>query len=329
MTSLFYVLCWVLGSVCVGLGIGFYLGRSNFLTKHREQLKKERDTTLKSLVDVLKSTDQLTQDLDSRTSEIAAVGRHVVDLQLPSEMQDAQKTLLRQIAGVLESNMKLEEDLQFTRHRMEEQAEEIDRTRKEARTDALSGVANRKAFDEKLQFLLTTWKRQKEPFALVLADVDHFKWINDTHGHPAGDRVVTHMGQFLRHFVREGDFVGRYGGDEFAFLLPHVDLEAARRIAERLLQAVTRNNFIVGPTHERVAITLSIGVATVKPDDTPELLINRADTAVYQSKREGRNQVNACGPDGAIVDPPPTKRAEPTPTPDEESTEAAEPVAAA
>lgn len=324
MNSLLYVLCWVLGSVIVGLAIGFHLGRSNFLARHREQLKQQRDATLQALVDVLKSTDQLTQDLDSRTSEIAAVGRHVVDLQLPSEMQDAQKTLLRQIAGVLESNMRLEEDLQYTRHRMEEQAQEIDRTRREARTDALSGVANRKAFDEKLQFLLTNWKRQREPFALVLADVDHFKWINDTHGHPAGDRVVTHMGEFLRGFVREGDFVGRYGGDEFAFLLPHVDLEAARKIAERLLQAVARNNFVVGVTNERVAITLSVGVATVRPDDTPESLISRADTAVYHSKRAGRNQVNACAADGRIVDPPAAVRAQPQPAP---PAEAAEPIA--
>jgi diguanylate cyclase (GGDEF)-like protein len=126
-----------------------------------------------------------------------------------------------------------------------------------------------------------------------MADVDHFKWINDTHGHPAGDRVVNHLGEFLKSLLRTGDFVGRYGGDEFAILLPQTDFETGEKIAERMRQLIARTNFDVGLRDERVTVTFSIGVAGVMPDDTPLSVITRADQAVYQSKHAGRNKVHA------------------------------------
>jgi diguanylate cyclase len=201
------------------------------------------------------------------------------------------QVLLRQVAAVLESNQKLEEDLTYARCRMEQQAEEIDRTRKEAHSDALSGVSNRKGFDERLLVLLGDLKRGGDPFALVLVDMDHFKWINDTHGHTAGDNVLKEFGALLKRVVREGDFVGRYGGDEFALLLPRADLEVAAKVADRLRSETTRTNFGLGSVGELGAVTISVGVALARAGDTPEVLIGRADQALYASKKGGRNRV--------------------------------------
>jgi diguanylate cyclase len=302
MTSLVYVTAWVLTSVTVGLCVGFYLGRTTCVSKQLLLAKKERESALKTLLDLLESTAKLTSDVGSHNTELAAVGRQIEELTLSGELEDVQQVLLRTVGAVLEANHRLEEDLHYTSYQVEEQAQEIDRTRAEARTDALSGVANRKAFDEKLQFLTTNWKRTGEPFALVLADVDHFKWINDTHGHPAGDLVVQHVGSFLKSTLRSGDFVARYGGDEFALLFPQTDLEIASKVAERIRVSITKNNFDVGGNGERVAITFSMGVAAAREGTTAAELLKHADQAVYQSKRSGRNCLNVYYPtvEGAV-----------------------------
>ncbi|MEX2118350.1 MAG: GGDEF domain-containing protein [Pirellulales bacterium] len=291
MNAFTHIAIWVLASVVASLIAGFYIGRH---TSHAEKEKlgqQDRRAALTALVDLLSSVQALTTDVDSRNTEMREVHRHVGDIKASGELEQVRQVLLGQVIAVLESNQKLEEDLGFARCRMEEQAEELDRTRREAHTDSLSGVANRKAFDDKLQLLLGYHKREGEPFVLILADMDHFKWINDTYGHQAGDRVLQQLGSLLKSVVRQGDFVGRYGGDEFAALLPKTSLDTGLKVAQRLHLAATRTNFGVATSSEQTAITVSLGVSSARPGDTPESIIERADEGLYASKKGGRNQV--------------------------------------
>lgn len=288
-----YVLTWVLAAVVVGLAVGYTLGRAGSGNRERDLARREREATLKALVAVLESAQQLSTDVDSHTSEITKVRRQMGTLRAAGELDTVRHALLGQIGLMLDANRRLEDDLRMTRHRMEVQAQEIDRTRAEARLDSLSGVANRKALDEKLEYLLTNFRRTGETFALILSDVDHFKWINDTHGHPAGDQVVSHIGETLRGVLRGGDFVGRYGGDEFAVLLPNTSREVAEKVAERIRQTINRANFNVGPGGERVAVTFSVGLTTVREGDDSAGILQRADRGLYLSKQGGRNLTNA------------------------------------
>ena len=130
------------------------------------------------------------------------------------------------------------------------------------------------------------------PFGLILADVDHFKWINDTHGHAAGDRVVTGIGKLLQSTVRPHDFVSRFGGDEFAILLANVDADVAQKVGERIREAVERSNFASGDQNACLAVTFSMGLAVPLVDESPESLLKRADQALYLSKQQGRNQLH-------------------------------------
>jgi diguanylate cyclase len=290
------IFIWVLASVASGVAAGYYIGRMTTHSDHERRTYRERENALRALIEVLHSVQQLSTDVDQRNSEISAVCRHVDDIHVTGDLEVVRQEILGQIKSILDSNQRLEEDLTFARCRMEEQAEELDRTRREAHTDALSGVANRKAFDDKLKLLFGYHRRDGLSFALMLADLDRFKWINDTYGHQAGDRVIAQLGRLLAQLVREGDFVARFGGDEFAVLLPHCDAETAVKVANRIRSETTRANFGVH-TSEQTAITVSIGVALARAGDSSEALFKRADEALYASKKGGRNQVN-CIEDG-------------------------------
>jgi len=135
----------------------------------------------------------------------------------------------------------------------------------------------------------------------VLADIDHFKWINDTHGHSSGDLVVAHVGSVLLECVRPDDHVARFGGDEFALLLPQTDHATSSKIANRIRLVIERHNFDVGPHNERASVTFSMGLASVKEGDTPKSLLDRADQALYKSKQEGRNQLHSCEESDELV----------------------------
>lgn len=159
-----------------------------------------------------------------------------------------------------------------------------------ARTDVLTGLANRRAFDEAAQREIRRAVRYGEPLALILTDIDRFKAINDTYGHHAGDQVLVNFAHTLRAAVREVDLVGRWGGEEFVILMPGTALEEARRAAERMRQAVAAAPACLGEA--AYAYTASFGVAAFTAAmPTLDDLLRRADQALYRAKENGRNRV--------------------------------------
>jgi diguanylate cyclase len=277
--------------ILVSIVIGAYMGYSFALRRHGKVISEEREKTLQALQTVLESAAELRSDVDHHNTELRTVGHEVSAISSPQDYESVKSVLLQQITEVIESNRRLEHDLVYTRYRLEEQAQELDRTRLEARTDALSGVGNRKAFDEALQFMISKMHKTKVRFALLLIDVDHFKWINDTHGHQSGDSVIQRLGETLKSVVRPGDYVARFGGDEFAVLYENVNLENAERAAWRMRNKVERTNFDAGVGESRVAVTLSMGLAVADPADAPEEVFRKADAALYRSKESGRNRL--------------------------------------
>jgi diguanylate cyclase (GGDEF)-like protein len=159
-----------------------------------------------------------------------------------------------------------------------------------ATTDPLTGLMNRRAFLAALDVEQSRSERQGYPMSLLLLDVDHFKAINDTYGHAVGDQVLAAVGQVLMQEVRKTDFVGRWGGEEFVVLLSGAGEPGARIGAERIRAAIEAMQ-VCEEGGRMVPVRVSIGVSCLEVKDTPEILIGRADRAMYQAKSTGRNRV--------------------------------------
>jgi two-component system cell cycle response regulator len=158
-------------------------------------------------------------------------------------------------------------------------------------TDELTGLYNRRYFDRHLSLMLDKAREQQRDMAVMLIDMDFFKAVNDTHGHDIGDAVLREFSLRLRRNIRGVDLACRFGGEEFVVLMPDTDFRQAQSVAERVRLSVAERGFETG-TETPLDVTVSVGVALNETDhDTPEMILKRADVALYRAKREGRNRV--------------------------------------
>ena len=164
-----------------------------------------------------------------------------------------------------------------------------------ANTDMLTGLLNRRAFMEKIRQEISRTQREKRPLSLIMADIDHFKRINDAYGHQAGDLVLQRFAEQLTASTRPYDFTGRYGGEEFIVCLPGTGRSGAGSIAERIRRQTEDMEIMLPDESGPIRITASFGTASHEegPRVDVDLLIKRADEALYRAKRGGRNRV--CG----------------------------------
>ena len=181
---------------------------------------------------------------------------------------------------------------QIRRHRYAlELRQSVNNTMALAVTDALTGLYNRRYFERHLNLMLGKAQEQGRDLALMILDIDHFKAVNDTHGHDIGDAVLREFAARLKRNIRGVDLACRFGGEEFVVLMPDTDFGQADAVAERVRQSIAEKTFEVG-TARPLVVTVSVGVSLNESVvDTPEGLIKRADVALYRAKREGRNRV--------------------------------------
>ncbi|HET9580295.1 MAG TPA: diguanylate cyclase [Usitatibacter sp.] len=204
-------------------------------------------------------------------------------------------------AGAIEQHLRSEETESraralAARRRLDQLKLESERYRRLAMEDALTGLANRRQLDERLATLIRDTKKSGTVVTVALADVDHFKGINDRFSHAVGDEVLRCVGEILRGFCRLGDLAGRYGGEEFVLVFRALDLRAAAEICERVRRAVEAWDW--KSIHPQLRVTLSIGLATSTSFENPQALLDTADHWLYEAKHRGRNQVQPVVPVG-------------------------------
>jgi diguanylate cyclase len=192
---------------------------------------------------------------------------------------------------------KLTEEMESLNENLSRMKKEVDQVHekrkaleKEILIDPLTGVANRRALKERLKSELYRFQRYRQFFSMLLFDVDHFKVINDQYGHWAGDRCLKEIIKRIKPILRETDFMGRWGGDEFLVIFPGTDQESAAAVAERLRKLIQNTRFVYHK--QEISLTVSIGVTEIQdPDTSQEMVFNRVDKAMYQAKKKGRNMV--------------------------------------
>ncbi|MHA6288461.1 GGDEF domain-containing protein [Maricaulis sp. CAU 1757] len=211
-------------------------------------------------------------------------------------MKSLVESLVSATARMQKRSQDLEERLQQTSNEVTQLRSNLEKVREEAMTDALTGIANRKRFDESLRRARRDAENTGKPLSLVLCDIDHFKRFNDTWGHQTGDQIIRFVAGCLTRHAADDHLVARYGGEEFGIVMPNTDVMTAEQISEKIRRTVQSKKLLRKSTNEDLGnITLSLGVAVFDGRESVEELIERSDSYLYKSKTEGRNRTTGDG----------------------------------
>lgn len=226
-------------------------------------------------------------------------GERVADISSGAEAANSVKAiqnlaigLLAEAKSVTSLTSRLEQNLSVASNEISSLRESLVKMRKEATTDPLTGIANRRAFGDYLEKAAIIAGETGEPLSLLILDIDHFKQFNDQYGHQIGDEVLKIVSNRLKQTLKGPDLPARYGGEEFIAVLPNTAIEGARSVAEQIRASLSSQEVrhrITGESYGR--ITASLGVANWQIGESLEDFIHRADEALYRAKRDGRNRV--------------------------------------
>lgn len=273
-----------------GLGSFFY-AKSNeihFINKEREELKGIIHFLAGQIGSLSLTSDEFQDNLTRYSEEINKATKLDEIILVKQKILKETDVIREENTNIKNSMTKMEGHLQSASEKIQALERELERTRLEMQTDPLTGIYNRGAFNQKMKERISHFKRYKEPFSLLIFDVDHFKKFNDTYGHQVGDGVLKGIAGLAMEPVRETDFLARYGGEEFAVLLDKVESSAAFSIAEKIRKVICTHEFLY--KKKPLTVSISIGGAICREGDTEAGLIKRADQALYQAKKEGRNR---------------------------------------
>lgn len=239
--------------------------------------------------EITDKTAHLTTDLGEKNQGLSDNVNSLKSSRDKHEILRLLGTVVTQASSIHSTVESSHHELLETRQSLASMQEELAETRQLLNEDALTGALNRRGLDLTLSREVARAQRLNTRFALAMVDLDHFKKINDIHGHEAGDLMLMHFTSLVRSVMRKSDALVRYGGEEFVLLLPDTDARGAHFVLGRLQQVMVRTP--LNYTGKRINTTFSAGVASLKPDENGHALLRRADEAVYAAKNAGRNAI--------------------------------------
>ncbi|NPA74036.1 MAG: diguanylate cyclase [Epsilonproteobacteria bacterium] len=263
----------------------------------KNELKKKFSEVDKMLLEIEKRLMTLIGTSDTSNQNVIKVRDELRDIDFKTDTFEVIQQKLIKIADSLEYetrtlNEKMKENQDIIKKlklRNEKLEHALLMAKKESKEDFLTKLATRRAIDMELKKVEEAYKRYKIDYSLCFVDIDHFKNINDTYGHDAGDIVLAALGKILKRFTRDVDFVGRYGGEEFLIILPSTNLENAIEFANKIRNIISNFKFMY--KNERIKVNVSIGVSERALCRNLEETIKRADEMLYKAKKTGRNKV--------------------------------------
>ena len=265
--------------------------------QHLAMRRTARDTEKASSL-MLGEIDQIMDMLEVALGSTAKYGESLQEFSTNLEGPVNRTRIREMIASVVrathqvsETNQQLEARLKDTRGEIETLRETLECVRVEAITDPVTGIANRKHFQDMLHKTVQTADAQRTPLALVVIDIDHFKRFNDVYGHLTGDQVLRLVSMTMREQVKSKATLARFGGEEFGIIMPETGISDAKAVAEQIRQSVLKRELVKRSTGELLGrITVSVGVAAFRAGEAATTLLERADQCMYVAKRTGRNR---------------------------------------
>lgn len=270
---------------------------NKYLSEEREEaaIRKAGDqihSTIQNVSGVVRNVKDATTEYSDKLGDMTV---RVNAIKEPAQLQELLADMASDTKNMITQNQKLEAELDHSSQIMEELQRNLEMVRREALTDGLTGLANRKCFDAELQRIAQESMASGQAFTLLMMDIDHFKSFNDNYGHLVGDQVLRLVSRTLTDGVKGRDVTARYGGEEFGIILPETNLNAGVVVGNALRKSIASKDVINRTTGEKLArITISVGVAEYAPGEDLHELIERADAALYTAKHNGRNQVAAA-----------------------------------
>jgi diguanylate cyclase len=274
----------------IGIMLGMWMGKRNIPvpSPNPRDFAALPGAETQQLLDALKNfaawTSDFSGDFNRYQSTMSSLSRRAADGKSVQTKEDIQG-LLDQI---IDANKNLQSRLDNAESKLDTQTKQLEGYLSEARTDALTGLANRRAFDQKIEECFQKWSQSKQLFSLAMVDIDHFKKINDTYGHPAGDAVLREIAVRLREFSSDTILIARFGGEEFSLLFASSAKDAAS-IMEKIRRSMEDKP--IDADGNSIKVTLSSGVSQIGNNERIGKLVRRSDEALYTAKMAGRNRV--------------------------------------
>lgn len=265
-------------------------------SKNEQQvLEQTSDKIQKSIAAVQTMLEEAKSTASIYGGSLKNVSTQLGEADSIESLQKIVTTIVKETKNMVETNQLLEKQLSASSEQVSELRSTLENVKKEAMTDGLTGLANRKCFDNEIETEMALAEVENYRLCLLIVDIDFFKKFNDTFGHQVGDHVLKLVSNALVNGIKGRDLAARMGGEEFAILLPETPLTAAVKVANNLRERIAQKEIINRTSNESMGrITISCGVAEYQPGESVEEFIKRADDALYSAKKNGRNRVESA-----------------------------------
>lgn len=268
----------------------FIDNQKNYLNEREDELRKIIDLLTRAMVSVDSENDAYHRKIMEQSEKMERITRlddiRKIKSALEKEVETLRETVRNKQAGE-------QARIQNLSSQVKTLSQELELAKAESMRDGLTGIYNRRAFDDYLQSLTERNLLHRYGFAVLLLDIDDFKAVNDTHGHPVGDRVLLAMANTFSQMVRSDDFLARYGGEEFVIVLPGASRRNAAKKAKQICKTIYKTRYTLDQNDDQppLALTVSIGATAFKNGDMAATVLERADQALYKAKQAGKNCV--------------------------------------
>jgi len=275
----------------LSLQVTFDLHQKHLSERAEDSVRRAGAGLLEVMTTMRSSMEAASSDANVFDAQLAAFGEDLSTVSSAEDLTLRVDTMRSDVDKMNKSMTTLNARLEASHRTVASLQNELKLAREEASLDALTGILNRRGFDLELARHCRESSDTATPLCLVMVDIDHFKKVNDSYGHPFGDKVIRAVGQAMSQLTQRKDVAARYGGEEFALLLPETSAIEAREVADRIRRAISRGQIKSNGIEPVGNITISAGVAEFARGEDPTSLTARADRALYASKQAGRNQV--------------------------------------